>query len=130
MKLSKNKRHQYIFFLILSLYTVFNGGNSNLSIQINFIFISLLFLYCFKDKNYYSHLKIFYLKNKFFFHLLKCPSRQPFFDIYEFRKYQMVKRLLHKVHIFYLQDHSYFNFGAGKGGRTLDLLVGNETLYH
>ena len=23
-----------------------------------------------------------------------------------------------------------FSFGAGKGGRTLDLLVGNETLYH
>ena len=65
MQLSKNKRHQYIFFLILSLYTVFNGGNSNLSIQINFILISFLFLYCFKDKNYYSHFKIFYLKNKF-----------------------------------------------------------------
>jgi hypothetical protein len=32
-------------------------------------------------------------------------------------------------HISYLIDLSCF-FGAGKGGRTLDLLVGNETLYH
>ena len=72
MYLSKNKKYQYIFFLILSFYTVFNGGNSNILIQINFILISLLFLYCIKDKNYLSHLKIFYIKNKIsiFFYLL------------------------------------------------------------
>ena len=72
MYLSKNKKYQYIFFLILSFYTVFNGGNSNIFIQINFILISLLFLYCIKDKNYFSHLKIFYIKNKIsiFFYLL------------------------------------------------------------
>ena len=72
MYLSKNKKYQYIFFLILSIYTVFNGGNSNIFIQINFILISLLFLYCIKDKNYFSHLKIFYIKNKIsiFFYLL------------------------------------------------------------
>ena len=72
MQLSKNKKHQYLFFLILSLYIIFNGGNSNLLIQINFILISLLFLYCLKDKNYFSHFKIFYLKNKLsiFFYIL------------------------------------------------------------
>jgi hypothetical protein len=64
MRLSKNKKYQYLFFFILSLYALFNGGNSNLLIQINFILISSLFLYCLKDKNYFLHLKIFYLKNK------------------------------------------------------------------
>ncbi len=65
MQLSKNKKYQYLFFFILTIYTIFNGGNSNILIQINFILIGLFFLYCFKDKNYYSHFKIFYLKNKF-----------------------------------------------------------------
>jgi len=72
MQLSKNKRYQYLFFFIISVFVIFNGGNSNLIIQINFILIGLFFLYCFKDKNYYSHFKIFYLKNKFsiFFYIL------------------------------------------------------------
>ena len=64
MQLSKNKRHQYLFFLILSLYTIFNGGNSNLLIQINFILIGFLFLYCLKDKNYNLHFRVFCKKNK------------------------------------------------------------------
>ena len=64
MQLSKNKRYQYLFFFILSLYVLFNGGNSNLLIQINFILISLLFLYCLNDKNYFSHFKIFYFRNR------------------------------------------------------------------
>mgnify|MGYP003966965627 FL=1 len=72
MQLSKNKKHQYLFFFIFSLYVVFNGGNSNILIQINFILISLLFIYCIKDKNYYSHFKFFYTKNKLsiFFYFL------------------------------------------------------------
>ena len=72
MRLSKNKRYQYLFFFILSVFTIFNGGNSNILIQINFILIVLLFLFCLKDKNYYSHLKIFYFKKKFsiFFYIL------------------------------------------------------------
>ena len=49
MYLSKNKKYQYLFFLILSIYTFFNGGNSNLLIQTNFILINILFLYCLKD---------------------------------------------------------------------------------
>jgi len=70
MQLSKNKKYQFLFFFILSIYIIFNGGNSNIAIQINFILISLLFLYCLKDKNYYLHFKIFCSKNKisiFFF---------------------------------------------------------------
>ena len=62
MNLTKNKKHQYLFFLILIFISIFNGGNSNILIQINFILWSSLFFYCTKDKNYFSHLK-FFLKN-------------------------------------------------------------------
>ena len=55
-----------MFFLIIILYVIFNGGNNNLLIQINFICISTLFLFSLKDKNYKSHLKYFYKKNKLF----------------------------------------------------------------
>ena len=64
MQLSKNKKYQYLFFSILSILIVFNGGNSNLFIQLNFILVSLFFLYCLKDKNYNLHLKNFYINNK------------------------------------------------------------------
>ena len=64
MQLSKNKNHQYLFFFILSIYAIFNGGNSNLLIQINFIFIGFFFLYCLKDKNYYLHFLKFYKSNQ------------------------------------------------------------------
>ena len=62
MNFTKNKKHQYLFFLILIFISIFNGGNSNILIQINFILWSSLFFYCTKDKNYFSHLK-FFLKN-------------------------------------------------------------------
>jgi hypothetical protein len=64
MQLSKNKKYQYLFFFILTIYTIFNGGNSNLSIQINFILVSLLLLFCLKDKNYNLHLRNFYKDNQ------------------------------------------------------------------
>lgn len=64
MQLSKNKKYQYLFFSILTVYTVFNGGNSNLSIQINFILVCFLFLFCLKDKNYNAHLIKFYKDNQ------------------------------------------------------------------
>jgi len=64
MSLSKNRKHQYSYFFILSIYSIFNGGNSNILIQINFILISLFFLYCLRDKNYYLHFKFFYIENK------------------------------------------------------------------
>ena len=72
MQISKNKKYQYTFFSILSIYIIFNGGNSNLFIQLNFILISLFFFYCLKDKNYNLHLKTFYINNKkpIFFYIL------------------------------------------------------------
>ncbi len=72
MTFSKNKKYQYLFFFILFIYTIFNGGNSNILIQINFILISSLFLYCLKNKNYNLHFKFFYTKNKtsIFFYML------------------------------------------------------------
>lgn len=66
MQLSKNKKYQFIFFSILSIFIIFNGGNSNVLIQINFTLTSIFFLYCLKDKNYYLHFKFFYIKNKIF----------------------------------------------------------------
>ena len=64
MQLSKNKKYQYLFFFILSIYTIFNGGNSNISIQVNFILVSFLFLFCLKDRNYNLHLINFYKNNQ------------------------------------------------------------------
>ncbi len=64
IQITKNKIYQSIFFLIVALYVFSNGGNSNLFIQINFIIFSVFFLFCLKDKNYYSHFKYFFIKNK------------------------------------------------------------------
>ena len=64
MQLSKNKKYQYIFFFIITIYSLFNGGNSNLLIQLNFILFSLFFFACTKDKNYNQHLNIFFKENK------------------------------------------------------------------
>ena len=72
MQLSKNRKYQYLFFLIFLIYTIFNGGNYNILIQLNFVLISSFFLFCLKDKNYSLHFKIFYIKNKIsiFFYIL------------------------------------------------------------
>ena len=64
MHLSKNKKYQYSFFLLILIYAIFNGGNSNLLIQINFLFISFFFIFCLIDKNYNSHFKYFFNDNK------------------------------------------------------------------
>ncbi len=72
MNLSKNKKYQYSFFLLILIYSIFNGGNSNLIIQINFLLISLFYIFCFKDKNYNQHFKYFVKVNKksIFFYIL------------------------------------------------------------
>ena len=67
--ISKNKKYQYFFFLIITFYSIFNGGNSNLLIQINFILISIFFIFCLKDKNYNLHFKYFFNRNKFSIYL-------------------------------------------------------------
>ena len=69
MLFSKNKKHQYLFFFILTIYTIFNGGNSNITIQINFILVSFLFLYSLKDKNYNLHYLNFLKRNNILFNI-------------------------------------------------------------
>ena len=64
MNLSKNKRYQYSFFILILIYSVFNGGNSNLLIQVNFLLIGFLFILCLRDKNYNLHFKYFVKENK------------------------------------------------------------------
>ena len=64
MKLTKNKKHQYLFFLNIIFISISNGGNSNILIQLSFILWTSLFFYCAKDKNYSLHLKIFLKNNK------------------------------------------------------------------
>ena len=43
---------------------IFNGGNSNLYIQVNFILISILFLLIIREKNYSAHIKKIISNNK------------------------------------------------------------------
>ena len=64
MYLSKNKRYQYSFFFLILIYSVFNGGNSNLLIQVNFLLISFFYILCLRDKNYNLHFKYFFKENK------------------------------------------------------------------
>ena len=74
MQLSKNKKSINIYFFLFYLFLLFfNGGNSNLFIQLNFILISLFFLYCLKDKKLQSSFKktfILITKNQFYFSTL------------------------------------------------------------
>jgi hypothetical protein len=64
MQLSKNKKYQYTFFFLILIYSLFNGGNSNLLIQINFLLISFFFIFCLQDKNYKVHFKYLVKENK------------------------------------------------------------------
>ena len=64
MLVKKGKFYKYIFLLILTLMTIFNGGNSNLFIQFNFIIVSILFLFFIKKKNYLAELKYIFHYNK------------------------------------------------------------------
>ena len=64
MYLSKNKKYQYSFFFLILIYSVFNGGNSNLLIQANFLLISFFYILCLRDKNYNLHFRYFFKENK------------------------------------------------------------------
>jgi len=89
MQLSKNKKYQYTFFLLIIIYSIFNGGNSNLLIQVNFLLISFFYFFCVKDKNYNTHLKYFVKENKksiyfyilFLFYLLFQILPLPFYTL-------------------------------------------------
>ena len=103
MLFSKNKKHQYLFFFILTIYTIFNGGNSNITIQINFILVSFLFLYSLKDKNYNLHYLNFLKRNKLsiifylifllylVFQILPIPIE--FLKIFSPEKYRIISKL-------------------------------------
>lgn len=67
--LTKNKIYQSIFFLLISVMSFFNAGNSNLYIQINFILFGIYLSLCLKDKNYFAHFKLFIIENKISFYL-------------------------------------------------------------
>ena len=120
MQLSKNKKYQYLFFSILSIFIIFNGGNSNLFIQLNFILISLFFLYCLKDKNYNLHLKNFYINNKksiFLYIIFLCylifqilPLPINFLKFFSPEKYIFLKNLNEASHssISFSPSNSFF----------------------
>jgi hypothetical protein len=64
MLIKKNRFYQYIFFSIITLMVIFNGGNNNLYIQFNFIIISIFFLLFIREKNYLAHINEIFLKKK------------------------------------------------------------------
>jgi len=64
MHLTKNKLYQLIFYTLITLMLVFNGGNYDFYVQFNFIFIAIFFFICQRDVNYKSHIKKFFLDNK------------------------------------------------------------------
>ena len=121
MKLTKNKKYQYCFFSILFFYLIFNGGNSNLLIQINFIFLSIFFLICLLDKNYKLHSYNFFKKNKFsitlylfflmylVFQILPLPIE--FLNFFSHEKYNFIKNSNHINNFFSISlapTNSYF----------------------
>ena len=64
MQREKIKFYQYFFLLIITSMVIFNGGNSNLYIQFNFIIISIFFLLLIKEKKYLAHIKYLFQRNK------------------------------------------------------------------
>jgi len=64
MSLRKSTIHQSFFYFLISLLVIFNGGNNVLIAQLNFILISIFFLYCLKDINYKANIKKLYIDNK------------------------------------------------------------------
>ena len=105
-----NKIHQYLFFLFVIVCSLFNAGNSNIYIQINFLFISFIFLICLKNKNYIAHLKIFLFKNKlpllFFllfilylvFQLIPFPIE--ILKIVSYEKFNLLDKMKHSSGLF------------------------------
>ena len=105
-----NKIHQYLFFLFVIFCSLFNAGNSNIYIQINFLLISFIFLLCLKNKNYIAHLKIFLFKNKFpllffllfilylVFQLIPLPIE--ILKIVSYEKFNLLDKMKHSSSLF------------------------------
>jgi hypothetical protein len=64
MTFNLNKTYQYIFLLIIFLGSLFNGSNSDLLIQINFVLFSALFFIVVQDINKKQFLIFLIKKNK------------------------------------------------------------------
>ena len=124
MQISKNKKYQYSFFFILIIYTIFNGGNSNILIQINFILVSILFLFCLKDKNYIIHLTNFFKNNKksiiiyliFIFYLLFqiIPLPVEILKFFSPMKYNVINELV--------VDSSYHSISIAPGNSFFQII--------
>tara|TARA_B100000575_G_scaffold238555_1_gene200926 strand:- start:6852 stop:8177 length:1326 start_codon:yes stop_codon:yes gene_type:complete len=123
MYLSKNKLFQLIFFTILVIYTIFNGGNSNILIQINFIALSFFFIICNYNKNYNTQLKYFINSNKksnfffilFLFYIIFQIISLPIeiLKIFSFEKYSVLKKSFNTVKFYsisYDPSDTFFQF--------------------
>jgi len=64
MSLRKSKIYQSFFYFLISLLVIFNGGNNDLIVQLNFILVSIFFLKCLGDLNYKANIKKLYIDNK------------------------------------------------------------------
>ena len=64
MNLRKSTIHQSFFYFLISLLVIFNGGNNVLIAQLNFILVSIFFLFCLRDLNYKANIKKLYIDNK------------------------------------------------------------------
>ena len=64
MSLRKSKIYQSFFYFLISLLVIFNGGNNDLIVQLNFILVSIFFLNCLKDLNYKANIKKLYFDHK------------------------------------------------------------------
>ena len=121
MKISKNKFTQFLFFFILFFCSIFNAGNTNIYIQVNCIFVILLFLFCIRDKNYKRHLIYFIDHNKkqliFFlifiiyliFQILPLPLE--FLEVFSKKKFLLLSKLegIESYHpISFNPSNSYF----------------------
>ena len=64
IKLKKNKLYRFIFLILFTSMVIFNGGYSDLSIQLNSVAISILFIFLIKDKNFFAHFQKVFNTNK------------------------------------------------------------------
>ena len=118
MSLRKSTIHQSFFYFLISLLVIFNGGNNVLIAQLNFILISIFFLYCLKDINYKANIKKLYIDNKqiiifylffilyLFFQILPLPV--DFLKFFSPTKYNLL------VNFNFEKNFSSISFDSGK----------------
>ena len=122
MFIKKNKFYQNILFLVITLMVIFNGGNSDLFIQFNFIIISIFFLLLIREKNYLAHVKNIFSKNKlslkFYILFLSfllfqiIPLPKEWLSFFSTEKYYILEKLEFEVNYNYISlspVKSYFS---------------------